>query len=307
MSSPPNIPLVKLQDGTEISVLGFGTGTAWYKPDRFSAFNPDMVKMAKDAITVGYRHLDTAEGYGTETELGQAIKESDVPREELFVTTKLAQTISEGKIEDIPVGLENCLKRMQLDYVDLLCLHSPYTTKDNIYDEAAVAETWKLFESLQRSGKARTIGISNFRQVHVENLLKTAEIKPVVNQIQFNPYIQGAPQYAKWLQSHGIAVQSWMSLAPITWLKGKHLEATLEELSAKYEVSKSTILIRWQLDQKIIVLNTTKKVERMKEFFAAVDLKLSEEDRDKITKVGQEAHLRIPVGNLFDGGDYSPY
>lgn len=99
--------------------LGFGTGTSWYKPDRFSAFNPEMVTMAKDAINAGYRHLDTAEGYGTEAELGQAIKESTVPREELFVATKVVQTITEGKIEDLPTALENSLKRLQLDYVDL--------------------------------------------------------------------------------------------------------------------------------------------------------------------------------------------
>ncbi len=186
-------------------------------------------------------------------------------------------------------------------------LHTPYANKDSTYDKAAVAEAWRLIEAIHRSGKARAIGVSNFRRVHVENLLKTAEIKPVVNQIQFHPYIKGAPEYAKWLQSQGIAVQSWMGLAPITWLRQRHLEDTLEELSAKYGVSKSTILIRWQLDQQIIVLNTTKKVERMKEYFAALDLKLSDEDRSKITEIGQETHLRVPVPELFDGGDHSPY
>lgn len=186
-------------------------------------------------------------------------------------------------------------------------LHTPYANKDTTYDEAAVAEAWRLIEAIHRSGKARAIGVSNFRRVHVENLLKTAEIKPVVNQIQFHPYIKGAPEYAKWLQSQGIAVQSWMGLAPITWLRQRHLEDTLEELSAKYGVSKSTILIRWQLDQQIVVLNTTKKVERMKEYFAALDLKLSDEDRSKITEIGQETHLRVPVPELFDGGDHSPY
>lgn len=99
--------------------MGFGTGTAWYKPNRFSEFNPAMVSMVKDAISAGYRHLDTAEGYGTETELGRAVKESGVPRGELFVVTKIAQTISEGSVEDVGLGLENSLRRLQMDYVDL--------------------------------------------------------------------------------------------------------------------------------------------------------------------------------------------
>lgn len=99
--------------------LGFGTGTTWYKPDRFSAYNSDMVEMIKNAIKAGYRHIDTAEGYGTEAELGQAIKECGVPRQDLFITTKVMQTLTEGKLEDLSTALDMSLKRLQLDYVDL--------------------------------------------------------------------------------------------------------------------------------------------------------------------------------------------
>ncbi|KAH8898609.1 Aldo/keto reductase [Thozetella sp. PMI_491] len=302
----PNIPTAKLADGTHIPVLGFGTGTTWYKPDRFSAFNPDMVDMVKKAIEAGYRHIDTAEGYGTEAELGQAIKESEVPRQELFITTKVMQTVTEGKLEDLPAALDASLKRLQLDYVDLYLLHSPYL-RDNTYNEEDVATVWKLLEAAQRSGKVKAIGISNFRKPHVEALLKTAEIKPVLNSIQFNPYIQGAPQYATWLKEQGIAPGSYMGLAPITWLKGMHLASKLEELAAKYGVSQSTVLIRWQLDLGLLVLNTTKKPERMEEFFQALDLKISDEDREAITTIGQSAHVRIPIPPLFDGGDTTPY
>lgn len=306
--------------------MGFGTGTAWYKPDRFSEFNPAMVSMLKDAISAGYRHLDTAEGYGTEAELGQAVKESGVPRGDLFVTTKIAQTITEGPVENVALALENSLKRLQMDYVDLLVslslhwshmeklmlvsryiLHTPYLGPNQVYDEDKVAKAWKLIEGLQRSGKARAIGISNFRKHHVENLLKTAEIKPAVNQLQFHAYLQGAPEYAKWLQAQGIAVQSYMGLAPITHLKGLHLEGTLKEIAEKHNVSASSVLIRWQLDQGIIVLNTTKKTERMKEYFEALSLKLSNEEQDRITTVGQGTHVRVPIGPLFDGGETEPY
>lgn len=102
-----------------ISQLGFGTGTPWYKPDRFSAFNPAMVTMAKHAIAAGYRHLDTAEGYGTEAELGQAINESGVPREQLFVSSKGVHTVSEGTVEDLPKAVDESLKRLGLEYLDM--------------------------------------------------------------------------------------------------------------------------------------------------------------------------------------------
>lgn len=185
-------------------------------------------------------------------------------------------------------------------------LHSPYITGDK-YVEEDVARVWKQLEAVQRTGKAKAIGVSNFRRQHVENLLKTAEIKPVINQIQFHAYTQGAPEYAKWLQSKGIACESYMGLSPITWLKGLHLEGALKEIAGRHAVSESTVLIRWQLDQGVIVLNTTKKAERMKEYFAALELKLSDEENEKITTTGQASHVRIPLPVSFDGGEQGPY
>lgn len=100
--------------------MGFGAGgLTWYKPDRWAPVNPDMVTMTQNAIKAGYRHIDTAEGYGTEPELGRAIEDSDVPREQLFITTKVFQTIVEGKLEDVTTALDQSLKRLKLDYVDL--------------------------------------------------------------------------------------------------------------------------------------------------------------------------------------------
>lgn len=172
-----------------------------------------------------------------------------------------------------------------------------------------MARVWKLLEAAQRSGKVRAIGVSNFRRYQIENLLKTAEIKPAVNQIQFHAYTQGAPEFARWLQSQGIVCQSFMGLAPLTWLKGMHLEGTLREIATRYGVSEATVLIRWQLDLGVVVLNTTTKVERMKEYFAALDLRLSEEDTQTITTVGQSRHVRIPAVPMvvFDGGERGPY
>lgn len=186
-------------------------------------------------------------------------------------------------------------------------LHSPYV-KDNKYDEAIVARAWSLMESIQRTGKVRSIGVSNFRRDHITNLMKTATITPSVNQIQFHPYHQGAASYASWLRTeHGITVEGWMGLAPITHLKGKHIEALLMGLAEKYEVGESAVLIRWMLDQGVVVLNTTKRKARMEEYFQAIGWQLEEKDRQEITKVGAMEHIRVPVGNLFDGAEYEPY
>lgn len=186
-------------------------------------------------------------------------------------------------------------------------IHSPYV-KDNKYDEALVARAWAQMEAVLRTGKVRNIGVSNFRRNHMTNLLKTAKVVPCVNQIQFHPYLQGAASYAAWLRSeHNIVVEGWMGLAPITHLKDKHLRETLARLAEKYQVEESAVLNRWMLDQGVVVLNTTKKTERMQEYFRSIGWHLAKEDLDEITKVGEREHIRVPVGDLFDGQEYGPY
>ncbi|KXH35739.1 alcohol dehydrogenase [Colletotrichum simmondsii] len=210
--------------------------------------------MVKTAIAAGYRHLDCAEAYGTEKEVGVAIQESGVPRDQFFVTTKVVETI-----KDVPRAVETSLKNLQLDYVDLYLIHSPYFAKTL----ADLQDAWKEMEKVQRSGKTKAIGVSSFLRSHIEAILEVAEIKPIVNQIEFHPYLQRAGGYVPWLQEQGITVQRFFGLAPLTHAKGGPLDEPLARITAKYNVDPSAVLIQWHLKQDVISISTTTKPERI--------------------------------------------
>ena len=166
-----------LSNGVEIPCIGFGT---WQTPDG------DVAREAvKSAIKAGYTHIDTAQAYGNEESVGQGIKESGVAREDLFITTKLWNM--SHSYELCKRDFEESLKKLGLDYVDLYLIHWPNPITFRDHWQEANAETWKAMEELYKEGKIRAIGISNFRQHHIDELLKTAEIKPMVNQIRLCP------------------------------------------------------------------------------------------------------------------------
>jgi diketogulonate reductase-like aldo/keto reductase len=160
-------------------------------------------------------------------------------------------------------------------------------------------------EKVQRSGKAKAIGVSSFLRPHMEAILRVAEIHPVVNQIEFHPYLQRAGDYVPWLQKHGIAVQSFFGLAPITHAKGGLLDGPLAEMAKKYGVDASAILIRWHLNQNVISISTTTKPERLQQYLQALTLQLTDEEMEEITSVGQTHHFRIRLSELFDPEDRS--
>ncbi|KAK4998757.1 hypothetical protein LTR28_013583, partial [Elasticomyces elasticus] len=195
------IPSLKLNDGNTIPMLGYGTGTAWYKTGDESKLDRACIDSTKTAIKFGYHHLDGAEVYKTETELGTAIKESGVDRSKLFVTTKVLPSIT-----DIPAALKTSLKKLGLDYVDLkddteaavyiICvidqltadpsylIHAPY------FDSPSPQEAWKAMEELKAAGLAKSIGVSNYLPEDLATIMKTANIPPAINQIEFHAYLQ---------------------------------------------------------------------------------------------------------------------
>jgi diketogulonate reductase-like aldo/keto reductase len=180
-------------------------------------------------------------------------------------------------------------------------IHNPFFAKSDEDLQAA----WKAMEEVQRSGKARAIGVSSFLRPQMDAILAVATIKPVVNQIEFHPYLQRADGYVAWLQGQGIAVQSFYGLAPLTHATGGPLDGPLAAMAKKYGVDPSAVVIRWQLNQNIISISTSRKPERLQQYFEALDLDLSPEDMDEITRVGRTHHFRHLEPGRFAPDDRS--
>ncbi|KAJ6783722.1 hypothetical protein PWT90_05472 [Aphanocladium album] len=291
------LPPLKLNDGNSIPMIGYGVGTALFKSaDANGKFDEKVVKCAKEAIANGFRHLDGAEVYGNEEELGTAIKQGGVPREELFVTTKFAA--KEGM--NLTEHFEISLKKLSLDYVDLYLIHVPFFANGA---EEPLQKTWAEMEAIQASGKAKSIGVSNYLQEHLEVILKTAKVKPAINQIEFHPYLQHG-DLLEFHRKHGIAVSAYGPLTPIVRAKGGPVDAKWAELANKYGVTESEIGLRWCIDQGIVALTTTGNPDRMHRVVSQVPkFKLTPKEVEEIAELGNQKHYRAFWTKIFAPDD----
>ncbi|KAF4775366.1 putative aldo/keto reductase [Colletotrichum scovillei] len=276
------LPRLKLNDGNEIPMLAYGLGTADFKENGMPV-NQIIVKLTTQAIKAGFRHLDSAEVDGNEEELGLAINSAGVPRETLYIVTKLFNFHTNPK-----EAIEASLKRMALEYVDLYLIHSPFHAGSNI----KLQETWADFEDIKRSGKARSIGVSNFSQKHLETVLKTAIIPPAINQIKHHPYLQ-QNDLLEFHRKHHIAVAAYGTLTPLTQTIDGLIPSIWSTMAAKYGVSEPVVGLRWGLEQDIVIITTTSQEQRMKEIVSRVTtFSLSENDLEAINQAGQQQGFR---------------
>lgn len=295
--APLNVPHFKLNDGKEIPVLAYGLGTARYKSDPSAPLDTELVELTKQAIQIGYRHLDGAEVYGNEAELGAAIKASGIPREELFVTTKISATKKQNTLDAFNLSL----KKLGLEYVDLYLIHGPWFADS---DEELQAK-WADLEAIQASGKAKSIGVSNFLQTHIETVLKTAKVVPAINQIEYNPYLQHG-DLVPFHKKHNIVVEAYGPLTPLVTAKGGPVDPYWKQLAEKYGVTESEIGLRWAIDQGVVAITTSSKSSRLEGYLEKLPkFKLTEEEIAEIAKLGSQKHFRGFWKDKFDPNDRS--
>ncbi|KAI9774928.1 MAG: hypothetical protein M1840_000144 [Geoglossum simile] len=230
--------------------------------------------------------------YGTERELGIAIKESGVPRAELFVTTKVWRGMN-----DIAKAFEASLERLGLDYVDLYLIHTPFDTNS----DAELQSAWAELETLQASGKARSIGVSNFYPQHLTSILKTAKTKPAINQIEFHTYLQH-PQLQELQQKHDIALAAYGAMVPLTKARPGPVDEVVQRLSAKYNVGAEAVLLRWVMGQGTVAITTSGKESRLTDYLKATEFSLTPDEMREISAEGEKKHFRAYWTTRFHPG-----
>lgn len=248
-----------LNNGVEMPVLGFGV---------YQVGETVCEQCVRDAIAAGYRSIDTASAYLNERAVGRAIRRSGVPREELFITTKL--WVQDAGYESTKRAFAKSLERLQLDYFDLYLIHQPF---GDVYG------SWRAMEELYREGAVRAIGVSNFQPDRLVDLILHNEVVPAVNQVETHPFCQQA-EAAAVMASEGVQIESWAPFA-----EGRNNlfgNGTLVSLAAKYRKSVAQVVLRWLIQRGVVVIPKSVRPERMAENIDVFDFHLAPEDMDLI-------------------------
>jgi diketogulonate reductase-like aldo/keto reductase len=250
-----SVPTIRLNNGVEIPQLGFGV---------FQVPPEDCVEVTRTALEVGYRHIDTAEMYGNEKEVGQAVRESDLDRAEVFVTSKLNNGFHAR--DDALKAFDQTLDDLGFDFLDLFLVHWPLPGIDVDY-----VETWKAMEEIYAGGRCRAIGVSNFDEHHLHRIFEASEVKPAVNQIEVHPYLANDALRA-FCREHEIHVEAWSPIA-----QGKVLDdPRVRQVAESVGRTPAQVVLRWHLQRGDIVFPKSANRARMEENLALFDFELDE-------------------------------
>ena len=262
-----------LNNGVKMPVLGLGV----YKSGE------DTKQAVLDALAVGYRHIDTAALYKNEAMVGEAIRESGIPREEIFITTKLwNDDMRSGKQME---AFERSLELLGTDYVDLYMIHWPVSS--------ALEESWKVLEQIYKEGRARAIGVSNCHMEHLMRVMAVAKIVPAVNQVECHPYLSQKP-LRTFCNNLSIVMEAWSPLG-----RGRVLDdPVIGEIAAKYQKTPAQVVLRWELQENWIVIPKSVHQERIAENSRIFDFELDPEDMAKLDGLNKDMHFGTSPDNF---------
>ncbi len=276
-----NIPAIELNDGTRIPQLGFGV---------FQIDPNETAAAVRSALGIGYRHIDTAEMYGNEKEVGQGIRDAGLDRAEVFVTSKLNNGFH--KPDDARRAFGKTLEALNSDYVDLFLIHWPLPT---LYGGDFVS-TWKVLEEFARDGRARSIGVSNFQPAHLDRLADETGTVPAVNQIEAHPYFTNE-KVRDYGRDHGIAIEAWSPIA-----QGKVLDdPVISRIARARGKSPAQVVLRWHIQRGDIIFPKSVNPDRMKSNFELFDFDLDSCDMAAISALDRgESGRTGPNPDTFD-------
>ncbi len=253
---------VRLSNGVKMPQLGYGV---------YQVSKDECERCVLDALKVGYRHIDTAQSYFNEEEVGSAIAKSGIPRKDIFLTTKV--WIEHYGYEETKKSILVSLGKLKTDYIDLVLLHQPF---------ADYYGAWRALEDLYEEGKIRAIGISNFYPDRMVDICSFSRIRSMVNQVETHPFNQQI-EAQKWMEKYGVQIEAW---APLAECRNGLLEnPILTEIGKKYGKTVAQVILRWELQRGIVIIPKSTHIERMEENFNIFDFALADEDMQKIAEL----------------------
>jgi 2,5-diketo-D-gluconate reductase A len=257
-----SVPNIELNDGHSIPQLGFGV---------FQIDPRETAEAVREALRIGYRHIDTAEMYGNEREVGEAIRDVGLDRSEVYVTSKLNNGFH--RPDDARAAFNRTLTELEFDYVDLFLIHWPLPT----LFEGDYVSTWKTLEEFKQDGRARSIGLSNFQVEHLERLAAETDTVPAVNQIELHPYLENE-EVRRYNEAHGIATEAWSPIAQGEVLDDPVITAIAERVGR----TPAQVVLRWHIQRGNIVFPKSVTPERIRENFQIFDFELEPSDIEEI-------------------------
>jgi 2,5-diketo-D-gluconate reductase A len=284
MTQTTQVPTITLNDGRAIPQLGFGV---------FQVPPEDTAEATALALEVGYRHIDTAEMYANEQGVGDAVRDSSLDRDAIWITSKLANPRSEP--DEIRAAFEETLRKLGVDQVDLFLIHWPLPTRPG----SDFVTRWRVLEEFKADGRARSIGVSNFEVAHLVRLAAECDVVPAVNQIEIHPYFLNEEVRA-YGETHGIATEAWSPIAQ----GGVLDDPVITEIAERLERTAAQVVLRWHIQRDSIVFPKSVTPARVRENFELFDFELSGADMEAITGLDKgEAGRTGPNPNQFTGGD----